>query len=334
MSPASSPDSRLLHHHPNLAPLVRLLAPHLPHALPLYSTLQTEGVATPVYASFACGEEAGPPFLILADMGNQLRFFCSAETSVDLSAAEKAEAEELVVSSLRWYLREHPRGRPDIRIGAIPDIWTDAVAGAFTKPFYPSNIHYQPLPSISTVEAGEGSPALAFPDDVSVLPAEERHIEQILSTSDVPHPPSYILSRLPHTTTLFATPSADPTLPHFSSSSSTTTRVASSPPTSPSPALIAHCITHRDGSIGTVFVAPSFRRVGLGAALLKQRMREMASASASSAGEDEAGEEEQRFAYCYVSPANEKSRALMRRIGMRMTEWCVSWAVVQLPLEE
>lgn len=160
-----------------------------------------------------------------------------------------------------------------------------------------------------------------YPTDCSFLSFSS----QILSTSDVPHPPSYIQQRLPHTTLFFrpSPPSPPSTIPASPPSPSSTQP----------PELVGHCITHRDGSIGTVYVSPSVRRLGLGGLLLKEQMRAMARVSTStevSEGET-ATEGERRLAYCYVSPGNEKSRALMRSVGMEMTEECVSWAVMKVP---
>ncbi|GAA6003984.1 hypothetical protein JCM10207_006498 [Rhodosporidiobolus poonsookiae] len=313
MLPAPTEDTAPLFLHPHPAPLVPLLVPHLPSALPLYSTLLTPGVDTPVWASFPPSDDgsAAPPpgdepWFVLADMGNQLRFYCSAETST--SEEERARAEELILRSFRWYLTHHANGRPDIRIGAIPAVWTAAIARGFSAPFYPSHIHYQRLPPASSAPH-DSSSATFFPEGITGGETLETHIEQILSTSDVPHPPSYLLTRLPHTTSLFSP--------------------SSSSPAEPKSELVAHCITHRDGSIGTVHVSPAFRQQGLGTLLLRERMRAMAASPSPLEGVGEAP----RFAHCYVSPGNEKSRALMRRVGMDSTAWCVSWAVVQLPLK-
>ncbi|KAL7341798.1 hypothetical protein BJY59DRAFT_691927 [Rhodotorula toruloides] len=104
--------------HDNHSPLLDLLRPHLPRSLPLYSTLQTPGQPIAVYATFPPGAEAGGeegrrriPWLILADLGNQLRFFCSYEAKTALSEAERSEGEELVGRALRLYLLEHHGGR-------------------------------------------------------------------------------------------------------------------------------------------------------------------------------------------------------------------------------
>jgi hypothetical protein len=71
--------------------------------------------------------------------------------------------------------------------------------------------------------------------------------------------------------------------------------------------------------------------------LLKERMRAMAASSPSPSSLKEGSDSRKeaagrkRLAYCYVSPGNEKSRALMKSVGMEMSEWCVSWAVVKVP---
>ncbi|GAA5867744.1 hypothetical protein JCM8547_005220 [Rhodosporidiobolus lusitaniae] len=317
--------------HSNLPPLIALLAPHLPHTLPVYSILQTPGFDVPVYASFS-PEQAGDldetkPFFILADLGSQLRSFCSYETKTALTDEEKIAAEDLIVGAFKWYLREHRNGRDVVRIGAIPDIWTGAIARSFSKPFYPSNIHYQPLSSSSAASSDATSPDFEVPEGLIAGLVEERHIEQILSTSDVPHPPSYILTRLLHNSALFSTPSSSTTLSSTPSSDPGSSS-SSSPPASPE--LIGHCITHRDGSIGTLFVSPSHRQHGLGSLILRHRMSAMALPSYPAVNVEGA----ERFAFCYVSPKNEGSRKLMKNIGMKETEWCVSWAVVELPLQD
>ncbi|GAA5823212.1 hypothetical protein JCM11251_007526 [Rhodosporidiobolus azoricus] len=316
LSPATN-DIGPLFRHTSFLPLLHLLQPHLPHGLPVYSTLATPGFEPSVWASFPPGKEdvrsfspTEKPWFALADLGNQLRFFCSEEVDKDLTAEQKEKAEDLVVRSLRWYVREHPEGRTDIRIGGFAGIWTSCIERAFGQPFYPCNIHYQHL------LADQPSTSTSLPDGISVKETEEKHIDQILSTSDVPHLPSYILTRLPHASSLFHSPTSSTSTPSSSTSSD------QSP--SAQPELVAHCITHRDGSIGTVHVSPAFRQRGLGALVMQERMRTMSAFHCP--------EELDRYAYCYVSPDNEKSRALMRRIGMKKTEWYVYWAVVQVPL--
>ncbi|GAA5974953.1 hypothetical protein JCM11641_006776 [Rhodosporidiobolus odoratus] len=338
MALESPPEPYSLFQHQHLAPLIHLLQPHLINALPLYSTLLPPGTDAPVWASFPppeMGKQVTPPslekpFVILADLGNQLRFFCSYETEQNLSQGEDKDAEELLVGSLRWYLRNHSQGRNDIRIGAIPDMWTDAIARSFSTPFYPCNIHYQLLPGSTDSESNDpsASPTVPLREGIVAVSAEEGHTDQVLSTSDVPHLASYILTRLPYTSAFIQSPS----VPFPSSAAYTSSN--SSPPLSSQtkpPELIAHCITHRDGSLGTVFVNSSLRSLGIGAQLLQHRMREMAASPLPVAGDVRGAP---RYAYCYVSPGNEKSKGLMRKVGMEVTGWCVSWAVVELPPRE
>lgn len=101
-------------------PLVALLRPHLLAALPLYSTLQTPGLPTPLYATFPSFDPAGHPrledahsglWLVLVDLGNQLRFFCSYEAREHLSDDERVRGEELVVGALTKYLSKHRNNR-------------------------------------------------------------------------------------------------------------------------------------------------------------------------------------------------------------------------------
>jgi hypothetical protein len=207
MSSASSSEPSPLFHHSHIDPLLQLLEPHLVHALPLYSTLQTPGVDVPVWATFpplTAGEKSlspAKPWFILADMGNQLRFFSSAETKEDRTDAERTKAEQQIIASFAWYVSTHANGREgafsplvllfvrplltlrtttEIRIGAIPDMWLSAIERGFSKPFYPSNIHYQALPPTTAAQHG----ALSYPAGVYAAPATEVHIEQVRSPSN------------------------------------------------------------------------------------------------------------------------------------------------------
>lgn len=96
-----------------LSPLVDLVKPFLPLPLPLYSTLLTPGVPLAVYATFKPGQVAveEEPWLIIADLGNQLRFFCSVEGEREPLPERLQQAQALVGNGLRQYLVEHSRGR-------------------------------------------------------------------------------------------------------------------------------------------------------------------------------------------------------------------------------
>ncbi|GAA5877172.1 hypothetical protein JCM1840_005677 [Sporobolomyces johnsonii] len=298
----------LLHPHPSPSLLLALLGLQLPYSLPLYSTLLTPGTPTLVCASFPPGDLPSPndnhePWLVLADLGNQIRFFCSFEAKQPLDQNDQAVAEMLVARAFREYLTVHRGERTVIRIGAIPDLWVPAVEREFNcKVLSPSQIWSTP-PVASSSRALPEPPVL--PEGMHFGPAREEHIPEILSTSEVPHPPSYLSTRLPYTSALFSSP-------------------ATAAPSSSRELLIAHCITHRDGSIGTVHVHPSYRRHGLGKLLLRDRIAAM-----HREGEGEA------YCYCYVSRSNKRSQALMRSVGMVPSEeerGDVSWAVVELPL--
>lgn len=105
------------HSSSSLSPLVDLVKPFLPLSLPLYSTLLTPGVPLAVYATFESGTAAQDlaveeePWLVIADSGNQLRFFCSVEGERDPAPERLQQAQTLVGNGLRQYLEEHSRGR-------------------------------------------------------------------------------------------------------------------------------------------------------------------------------------------------------------------------------
>ncbi|KPV73590.1 uncharacterized protein RHOBADRAFT_54794 [Rhodotorula graminis WP1] len=291
------------------APLLDLVRPNLLDALPLYSTLQTPGLATPLYASFPSFDPDGKPQLVdaaqpdlwlaLVDLGNQLRFFCSYEAHDHLTGDQVAQGESLVVGALT-------SAHTGISIGAIPDTWTSCIARAFSQPFSASRIHYLPLDEVPSTSGGA-----VLPGGIVCTEGREEDIEEILSTSEVPHPPAYLSTRLAHTPD------------------------AAEPPSR----ILAHCTTHRDGSIGTLHVAPSARQRGLGQLVLLARARAMASPSSSSSTSAAKADEpppplRDAPVFCYVHRENEASNALMRRAGMRIARdgaevW---WARVRLPL--
>lgn len=102
-------------HSASLRPLVDLLKPFLPRSLPLYSTLLTPGVPLAVYATFAPGavphSGVEEPWLVVADLGNQLRFFCPVEAQPTPSPLRVKHAQVLVGIGLELYLRHHDRKR-------------------------------------------------------------------------------------------------------------------------------------------------------------------------------------------------------------------------------
>lgn len=195
--------------HDDYSPLLTLLRPHLPRSLSLYSTLQTPGRPLAVYATFrpCANPEAEPgrgrhPWLVLADLGNQLRFFCSYEAKATLSESERAEGEELVGQALRLYLSGHHNGRDrayclppshlscsdtlsppsGISIGAIPDVWTSCIEHFFgTKPFSASEIHYI-LPhdvAASSPLNGSTTGGIVLPGGVVATEGREEDVEEV-----------------------------------------------------------------------------------------------------------------------------------------------------------
>ncbi|BGP57114.1 hypothetical protein JCM8202v2_004754 [Rhodotorula sphaerocarpa] len=317
----------LLHEHSDCAPLAALLAAFLPLSLPLYATLAAPGLPTPVYASFPPGsvpeKDAADdePFLILADLGNQLRFFCSAEWPLKQPGDEhyRQKAERLVGAGLEQYLRDHAR----ISVGAIPDIWRPIVRDTFgVEPFSNSEIHYRTLTDLpAALPNGSTKGASLLPGGVLTTAGRPEDISEILSTSEVPHPPAYIETRLDHTTVLRSTPqSSDAAESPPPASSPPPDQTGNSPAAPPPGSILAHCTTHRDGSIGTLHVSPLARRRGLGTQVYLARAHAM---------RDRDGAE---YVFSYVHRENGESNALMRRVGMRKSAYEVWWARVKLPL--
>ncbi|GAA5843086.1 hypothetical protein JCM9279_001857 [Rhodotorula babjevae] len=324
------------------APLLDLLRPHLLAALPLYSTLQAPGVAKPLYATFSSFNPDGRPHLVdagsrpdlwlaLVDLDNQIRFFCSYEAHDTLTDGQLAQGEQLVVGALTRYLGEHRNGRDRISIGATAGIWASCIARTLSQaPLAPYRIHYLPLDELLSTSDGA-----VLPDGVVCTEGREEDVAEILSTSEIPHPPAYLSTRLAYTSVLRELLPPSSHGPSPSPSFSNAGDNAAEPPSR----ILAHCTTHRDGSMGSLHVAPAARKRGLGRLVLLARARAMASPPSSStttATADDGAPPPPRDApvFCYVHRENAASNALMRRAGLRLARGGaeVFWARVQLPL--
>lgn len=139
----------------------------------------------------------------------------------------------------------------------------------------------------------------------------------------MPHPPSYLETRLAHTTVFRSPPAQTPT---NAATSASDPRTALSDPDIPNgfppDTILAHCTTHRDGSIGTLHVSPLARRRGLGTLVYLARSHTML---------DSEGAE---YVFSYVHKENESSNALMRSVGMDKSGYEVWWARIKLPLPD
>ena len=157
---------------------------------------------------------------------------------------------------------------------------------------------------------------------------------QILSTSEVPHPPAYLETRLPYTTVLRSSSST----PYARSAAATSPPALTSDKQPPPPRdgkILAHCTTHRDGSIGTLHVSPSARRRGYGSLVFlarATRMRDVDVHNGGAKGSGSGSGSGSGYVFAYVHRENESSNALMRRCGMEKSGYEVWWARVKLPL--
>lgn len=105
-----------------------------------------------------------------------------------------------------------------------------------------------------------------------------------MKTLKVDHSSEYLLSRLPHSTLLF--------------SDSTT--------------LVGHCITHLDGSIGTLFINSDYRGKRLGKILVADRMSR-----------------EERRSYSYVDRDNLASLGVFKSLDWTES-WDCSWVSISM----
>ncbi|GAA6063312.1 hypothetical protein JCM10212_006722, partial [Sporobolomyces blumeae] len=230
-----------------------------------------------------------------------------------------------------------------LRIGAIPDIWCSSIERVTqTTPISASRIWYPPTltaRSSATESPGRRVVRGGLPHGMEFRPATEADVPVILSTSEVPHPPAYLSTRLAHTSCIFLTSSSP-------SSSSTSRSLPREGEVAIPNGLVAHCTTHRDGSIGTLHVSPAHRRKGLARSVLLHRVEDHSSngSSRSTSTSDPSSSstttsnratrstepEPEITGYCYVHRENDKSRAVMKSLGWIETEWNVSWAIVQV----
>ncbi|GAA5939493.1 GNAT family N-acetyltransferase [Sporobolomyces koalae] len=282
----------------DLLPLLRL---HLPTSLPVYSALQTPGKPQKVMTTLQLGDgdrdrpESAGPWVIVVDSGNQFRFYCHVQGATEEVVRE---ADVLLEAVVKEIMRNASReGREVVRLGAIPDQYTQVVervtgvpcisaSRIWCDPAYSSG---QEIPQPSTGTTIIAAESFEFRD------AREEDIPTILSTSEVPHLPSYLSTRLADTTCLFTV----------------------SQPASPG-VLVAHVTTHRDGSLGTLHVDPRYRRRNLARLVLQHRLSKMRSTTHEKVG------------YCYVHRENEASRAVMKSLGWVESEENVWWDIVNL----
>ena len=177
----------------------------------------TPGVPLAVYATFESGtaaqdhavEEGEEPWLVIADLGNQLRFFCSVEGEQQSTPERLQQAETLVGNGLRQYLEDHSRGRDraclplvrpyerdvpltfscvtcmsGISIGAIPDIWRSTVRDTFgTEPFSASEIHYRRLQDLPTLPTNGATKEEGSTSSGDEFVATEGRIEDVAEVS-------------------------------------------------------------------------------------------------------------------------------------------------------
>ncbi|KXS14193.1 hypothetical protein M427DRAFT_57944 [Gonapodya prolifera JEL478] len=270
-----------LYHHPR--PPTALLSSFLPNSLPVLNAALSP--STLIYASFPPRDDglatspSDLPWVIIASLGtDQLRPVCSLEASAhQLSDTEVQDGLAILLSCIDIYCRDFapPIGeRPTLRVGAVNRIWYDG----FVK-LYPCldgiNFVYlaPPLPADLKDSVRDADDAL--PERMEFGPVREQDIPEVVRTSGVPHSPAYLSSRLGHSSAVFDQQQ-----------------------------LVAHCFSHRDGSVGTLHVAPSHRRLGLARFLVRAR----------------ALQEPGLGALAYVNERNAASRALMRKIG-----WTEGW---------
>ncbi|GAA5857370.1 hypothetical protein JCM5353_001248 [Sporobolomyces roseus] len=305
----------LLHLCSSHQPIIGLLTPHLPYSLSTLQPLTTPGSPLTLYStldptSTAASDDDG--WIVLVDLGNQLRFYHSFEKRIlgepndGAGTGQKKEliekGEELVERVIRDFLTNHQEGREVMKIGSISDVWSKAIERATgipaegeTRPpryriwFDPSirDTTGRPSPEKGDVEVDR----TAAPEGMEFREAKEEDIAIFLSTSEVAHSPSYLSSRLPYTSVL------------ISSSSRT---------------IISHATTHRDGSLGTLFVSPSHRRKGLAKLVSQHRLSEQARESDGRGGRG----------HSHVRRDNESSRACMRSLGWEESTWSVWWGII------
>ena len=106
----------LLHKHADSSSLLPLLATHLPTSIATYTPLALKE-ETHIYASFPSDglndaiDQIIEPWIILVDLGNQTRSFCSVETETEPTPEKIRQAEMLVINAFnefsQFFSHEH-----------------------------------------------------------------------------------------------------------------------------------------------------------------------------------------------------------------------------------
>lgn len=283
--------------------LLSLLRSHLPQSLPVYNSVLDEPFH-PVFISFSPdrlevdgtikGTTPLASWLAIVHFvtQGQIRLYHSFEkgaAAAHLSTPSDIHAaESLLLKSVRDFAKLE--GVTSVKLGAINVLWKSAIA----REFQPSEFDGRHVVWICA--DGEGRPlalSSSSPTSLPVTPpgfvvthVDSEQVSIILSTSLAPHSPTYLLTRLPHSTALF-TPAGE---------------------------AVAYCFTHLDGSIGTLAVAPPFRRRGYGKLVMQIRQTQ---------------EGNTRPTFSYVGETNEGSQAVMRSLG-RTKKWSVFWVTVNI----
>lgn len=216
--------------------LVHLLRPYLPTSLPIITHLTTppRPPFLRIYLSSDVEElktRRSKPFCVATasvdgPSSTLVRFYCSAEHEESHKADERASAEvkRFAETWLPCLFRDL-NSDTQILIGTLHSRWTE-IYKAWSVYNGPCIKFLRAASPVKAVELGAG---------VRLVPLSDADIDRVIATTHIPRPRTYLEARRPYSVAL---------------------RVEDT--------LAAWGIVHSDGSIGTLFTEPEFRRRGYG----------------------------------------------------------------------
>ncbi|RSH83945.1 hypothetical protein EHS25_005189 [Saitozyma podzolica] len=258
----------ILHKHDALS-LVTLLEGHLPYSLPVYGTILANipepGISPDEYgnthplsawATFPPGSPSLEPWVIIVPLGtpleDQIRLYCSAETSCpDTSASDYPSGLDTVKRALRSYGELSPGFK---MVGALNALWVPEVERFLHgQPRGRCNVFLPPLTGLGDSQAPEALEVEGY----TVDHGREAEVEVFRDTSDIKRPSAYYRARLPWSTVIRPSSSAE---------------VGASASSTPAPAA-ALVLTHMDGSLGALHTDAAYRRKGLARWVVQQHLK-------------------------------------------------------------
>ena len=252
--------------------------------------------------------------VLFSESDRQFRFFCSAEASgIPPTLEEQEHVKEMLGSLMKSIVSDDPNYRTIVPppssvddadesfifIGSVHEIWISAlhsyspkIKPCHVKYIYPPVKYVSPTSSLQTSSLLEANGWTIS----QILPSE---VDLVKATSGVSRSHDYLLGR---------------------SSSSVCVRDVNN-----SSAPVAWGLIHADGSIGSLYVQPDYRRRGLARLVIQELSRK----SVQRGGEEEIGIGRTcgtlGWNWTDVAKSNDKSIRFMESLGGWNKEWSCYW---------